>query len=521
MNHRWRWALFAVLLAQSFVFGLKLTDGFYDGRSHLNWGTPFWVLKAEEMHRVRFWTDGAAGVVSKTIPDGAGRRPVEWYASHPQLIAIPLYLWTGLFGFAEWSARSLPIVLTLLTTVLLWLAAKERNGERRATLFAACWAALPSVIVFGRSLEHEPLVMLFAALGVLAQEKFFAGDARWRWAWPLAMTGMMWSDWSGFVFVGLLFLAQLACARSHPPTRALLPLTFLGGAAGLAIVVGQGILTTTVAESAPASVPPSASPADAPSAVRGVIGGFWNQYYNRSGRAGSVAWDYWRMKQAEYFAFNFTAVLGLAGVLSGVAARIKAFRGGRTAGGMTAGGYFLLIAAGNLIYAVVLREATAVHVFFQYYYGAFVAWGLSELIDAIGNAMPEKRRPVALAAWAVALALLATSALKILYNKGGWGGPAEVALLKLIKEYPGASAAMIASPADNYLAHPNVEYYTGQRIWMASPKDAVKKDLVLLAPGDAAVQRKALNYMAGPRAKFNLRACSPQLCLWVKIKTRA
>ena len=106
------------------------------------------------------------------------------------------------------------------STVLLWLAARERNGERRATLFAACWAALPSVIVFGRSLNQEPLVMLFAALGVLAQEKIFAGDARWRWAWPVAMAGMMWSDWSGFVFVGLLFLAQLACARSHPPTRA-------------------------------------------------------------------------------------------------------------------------------------------------------------------------------------------------------------------------------------------------------------------------------------------------------------
>lgn len=520
MNHRWRWALFAVLLAQSFLFGLKLTDGFYDGRAHLNWGAPFWMLKAEEMHRVRFWTDGAAGVVSKAVPDGAGRRPVEWYASHPQLIAIPLYLWTGLFGFAEWSTRSLPIVLSLLTTVLLWLAARERNGERRATLFAACWAALPSVIVFGRNLNHEPLVMLFAALGVLAQEKLFAGNARWRWVWPVAMAGMMWSDWSGFVFVGLLFLAQLAFARSHPPTRALLPLTLLGGAGGLSIVVGQGILTMNVAEGVPALAPPSASPADAPSAIRAVLGGFWNQYYNRSGRAGGAAWGYWRMKQAEYFTINFTAFLGLAGVLSGVAARIKAFRGGRTADGMTAGGYFLLVGAGNLIYAVVLREATAVHIFFQYYYGAFVAWGLAELIDAIGNAMPEKRRPtaVALAVWAVMIAGLSVSAFKTLYIKG-WGGPAEVALLKLIKEYPGAAAAMIASPEDNYLANPNVEYYTGQRIWMAYPEDAIKKDLILLSPGDAAAQQKALNYLAAPRTKFHLRACSPLLCLWVKTRS--
>lgn len=516
MNHGWRWALFAVLLAQSFVFGLKLTDGFYDGGKHLNWGTPFWMLQAKEMHAVRFWTDGAAGVVSKTVEDAAGRRPVQWYASHPQLIAIPLYLWTGLFGFAEWAARSLPIALTLLTTVLLWLAARERHGERRATIFAAFWAALPAVVVFGRSIEHNPLVMLFAALGALAQEKFFAGDARWRWAWPVAMTGMMWSDWPGFVFVGLLFLAQLACARSHPPTRALLPLTVLGGAAGLAIVVGQGVLTrpAAAASTAPAATPAS-SPA-APSTVADLLRFYWHQYYNRSGRAGGAAWDYWRMKQANYFAANFTALGGLAGALAGLAAHAKAFAAGKDAG-MTARGYFLVIALGNLVYAVILREVTAVHIFCQYYYAPFVAWGLAELVGALENALPEKRRPAALAAWAVLLAVLSASALKTLYIKG-WGGPAEVALLKLIKEYPGASAAMIASPEDNYLANPNVEYYTGQRIWMAYPEDAVKKDLVLLAPGDAAVQRKALNYLAGPGAEFNLRACSPLLCLWVKTR---
>jgi len=513
MNHPWRWALFAILLAQSFVFGLKLTDGFYDGAKHLNWSTPFWMLKAEEMHRVRFWTDGAAGVVSKTIEVAAGRRPVEWYASHPQLIAVPIYLWTRLFGFAEWSARTLPIFMTLLTTLLLWLAARERHGERRATVFAACWAALPAVIVFGRSLEHEPLVMLFAALGILAQEKVFAGDARWRWAWPVAMTGMMWSDWSGFVFVGLLFLAQLAGARSHAPTRSLLPLTLAAGAAGLAIVVGQGILTRTVATDIPASGPVPAAAASSP--VRDVLGSFWSQYYNRSGRAGGAAWDYWRMKQVQYFTANFTAILGLAGVLAGIAAHAKAFRD--KGAGMTARGFFLIVALGNVIYAVILREATAVHIFYQYYYGAFVAWGLAELVGFVENALPEKRRSAALAAWAVLLAVLATSGLKTLYIQG-WGGPGEVAVLKLIRQYPGASAAMIASPEDNYLANPNVEYYSGQRIWMAYPEDAVKKDLVLLAPGDAAVQRKALNYLAGPRAKFELRACSPLLCLWVKTR---
>ncbi len=519
MNPRWRYGLFAVLLAQSFVFGLKIKDGFYDGGQHVNWSAPFWLMKAELMHKVSFWTAGAAGVVSTIVAEPGGWRPVDWYASHPQLIAIPLYLWTGHFGLAEWSARSLPIVMTLLTTIMLWLAARERHGERWATVFAGTWAALPAVVVFGRNLEHEPLVMLFAALGVLAQEKFFTGGARWRWVWPVAMVGMMWSDWSGFVFVGLLFLAQLASARSHPPTRALLPLTFLGGAGGLVIVVGQGILTQTVAASVPASAPPAAAPVARSSAVRDVLQSFWNQYYNRSGRAGGAAWEYWLGKQAQYWAANFTAILGVSGALAVLAAQIKAWRGGRERG-MTARDYFLLIAVGNLIYAVVVREATAVHLFYQYYYGVFVAWGLAELVGAVDAYMAAKRRSaaVALAMWAVMIAGLSASAFKTLYVKG-WGGPAEVALLKLIKEYTGASAAMIASPEDNYLANPNVEYYTGQRIWMAYPEDAVKKDLVLLPPGDAAAQQKALNRLAAPSEKFHLRACSPLLCLWVKTRS--
>lgn len=514
MNTRWRYGLFAVLLAQSFLFGLKIDDGFYDGRRHLNWSTPFWMMKGEQMHKVDFWTAGAAGVVSRTVQDAAGRRPVEWYASHPQLIAIPIYLWTGLFGFAERSARSLPIFMTLLTTILLWLAARERRGERWATVFAGCWAALPAIIVFGRSLEHEPLVMLFAALGALAQEKVFTGNARWRWVWPVAMVGMMWSDWSGFVFVGLLFLAQLASARAHRPTRELLPLTALGGAGGLAIVVGQGVLTRTVAQGAAA-----ASSAARPSAVHDVLGSFWSQYYNRSGRAGGAAWDYWLGKQWHYWSTNFTAILGVSGVFAGVAAQVKARLDGRLERGMTARDYFFLVALGNLIYAVIVREATAVHLFYQYYYGAFVAWGLAELIEAVAAAAVKRRLPafLATAAWAAVIAVLSTSALRTLYMKE-WGGPAEVKLLKLIKEYPGASAAMIASPEDNYLANPNVEYYAGQTIWMAYPEDAVKKDLVLLSPGDTAAQAKALNFLAAPRETFTLRACSPLLCLWVKTR---
>src|SRR5581483_3169781 len=146
---------------------------------------------ARQMHLVRFWTDGFAGAVNAAVHTPGGWKPAGWYASHPQLIAIPVYLWTGLFGFEEWSARSLTATVSLLTTALLWLAARERHGARRATLFAAFWVALPAVVVYGRNLEHVPFVAFFLAWAALAQEKTLAGRERWAWVWAAAMAGLV------------------------------------------------------------------------------------------------------------------------------------------------------------------------------------------------------------------------------------------------------------------------------------------------------------------------------------------
>ena len=509
-----RYGLFGILLAQSFVYGLRLRDGFYDGNQHLSWSTPFYLMKGQEMHQVPFWTKGVAGFVSKSVPTANGRLPVEWYASHPQLLAIPIYLWTGLFGYDEWVGRSLPILATFLTTILLWLGVRERHDARLATIFAGAWAALPAVVVYGRSLEHEPLVMLFASLALLAHEKFAAGGARWRWAWFAALIVMMWSDWSGFVFAGVLFAAQVGLSLWHRPTRRLALLTALSIVAALVIVLTQLILTKTPP---PAGV---AAPAGIVTNVGMGVGSLWNQYYNRSGLAGGAPWGYWRLKQALYWSTNFGSIIGLLGLLAGLASLLAV--GGRDLqdNGLSVRAILFLIAFGNLIYAVIVREATAVHLFYQYYYGAFVAWGLAEIVEWVRRAAIRAGRPPALAlvAWAAMLATLSVGAVRTLYTRE-WSGPGEVALLKLMKTYPPESTAvMIASPEDNYLANPSGEYYTGQRIWMAYPEDAVMKDLVLLAPGDLDSQQAALNMLAAPKSKFQLRACSTLLCLWVRTK---
>lgn len=512
----WQYGLIVILVAQSFVFGLRVQDGFYDGKKHVNWSPPFWLMKGQAMHKVNFWTEGYAGVVSEVASTPSGWKIKSWYASHPQLIAIPIYAWTGLFGYAEWSARTLTIFTSLITTILLWFASRERFGARRATVFVGLWAALPVIVNYGRSLEHEPFITLFLSLAFLGHEKVLAGKRRWHWAWLIAIIGMLWSDWSGFVFAGLFGLAQLAVAWHHRPTRDLLRGTVLGGLIGGMIVGVQTHLTT--AQRDPSGAVLGHGVADS---LTQTVGFAWGQYYGRSGRKGGVPWGYWFQKQVMYWFTNFTRELGLLGLLGGLWAFARDAGRRRWLGlreqGLSLRDLLLLTALGTLIYAVVLRDATAVHIFYQYFYSLFVAWGLAECLEWLRLKTAATALPAAaLAAWIAMIAVLSHQGLTLVYTQG-WGGPAEAKLLGLIRGFPpGTTVAMIGTPEDDLLNYPNVEYYTGQRISFAYPEDAVKKDLVLLAPGNIGVQAAALNRLAAPAFKFQLRGCAPALCLWVK-----
>jgi len=496
----WGWGLAAVAAAQLFVYSQRITEGFYDGRMHLSWGPPFWLLKAEQMHKVDFWTAGRAGVVSEAVATPSGARPKAWYFSHPQFIAIPLYVWTGIFGTAEWSARSLAAFATLLSTVFLWLAVRERQGPRRATLFTALWAALPVIVVFGRKLDQEPWVMLFVSIAAFGHERFTSGRQKLPWCWSAAVAGMMWADWSGFVFAALFFAAQALLARHHRPTRRLLCATALGGAAGLAIVGAQTILTG------------------------GTLSAMQAQYYGRSGRAGDAAWSYWLGRQRDFWRVNFTFIPGLLGLLWALGARLRGLSARRLrelqGGGMSLGWLFFLVALGTLAYAGVVRQAAAVHLYYQYFYSLFVAWGLLELIEWCRETALRFRWPqaAATALWAACVGVLFYNGIAVfnMIESQSWGGPAEVKLLKMIKAFPPqATVAAIASPDfDNWLGHPNIQYYSGHKISAMLPGEGVRSDLVLLAPGDLDEKEAALDYLAGPKSKFRLRACTSALCLW-------
>lgn len=520
----WRFSLGGILAAQLTVYASELTAGFYDGRLHVNWGPPFWLLKAEAMHKVAFWTAGYAGVVSKAVLTPSGWQPQGWYASHPQFIAIPLYLWTGLFGFAEWSARSLMISLTLITTALLWAAVRERHGERRAAMFTAAWAALPVIVIYGRSLELMPFLMSFLALAALAHEKVLAGKRGWLGAWFAAMAGMLWSEWFGFVFVALFVAAQACVAWGHRPSRPLLRATLLGALAGCAIVGIQAALIGAGHER-PLDQPlgGAAAAAGGSPTLAATLRYFWGLYYNASGRAAGAPLGDWFRKQGLFWATNFTAILGWLGLSCGLVSLARDACAGRRSrwrdGGMSLRDLFFLSALGTLLYALVVREASFVHLFYQYYYSVFVAWGLVELIEW-GRAAAAPRPwagHAALAAWALCIGVLLRGGISIMSIKG-WGGPVEVKLLKSIRRYPPeATVGLIGSLDDNLLAYPNTEYYSGRRILSMYPEDGVKKDLVLLPPGDYDRQGAALDYLAAPKHRFELRACAPALCLWEKV----
>jgi 4-amino-4-deoxy-L-arabinose transferase-like glycosyltransferase len=490
----WRRGWLGILGAQLVVYALRLTDGFYDGRQHVNWGPPFWLMRAVEMHKVSFWSDGYASAVMQTAATPDGWRPTVWYLSHPQLISVAVYLWTGLFGYAEWAARSLTSFVTILTALALWLAAEERHGARRATLFVGAWAALPMVIVYGRNLEHVAFVTLFLAVAALGHEKARAGKPGWRWCWAAGIVGLLWSDWFGWPIAALFFAAQALVERQ------LLWETALAGAAGSALVLAQVALPHAASQSA-AGV---AVDGHGQSPTRYL----WEQYHARSGHGAPLG--AWLRRQVQYWSVNFAPGAGVLALVWGLGAQARGFA--RKRDGLSLRELLFLGAAGNLAYALVVRDASSVHLFYQYPYGPWVAWELAALVERLGAATA--RRAVSSAAWAALVGALLYRGLTLLYVRG-WGGPAETALLKLIKTYPPeATVSVIASPEDNWLAMPNVEYYSGRRIWNAYPEDAVKKDLVLLPPGDPDRQKAALDYLAGPRWRFLPRACAPSLCLW-------
>lgn len=504
-----RWGVVLVLALQIAIFSLRLTDPFIDGRFHVNWGPPFWLLKAQQMHQANF-LKSYLGVTAEVVQTPSGSRATSWYSSHPQLIAIPLYIWTGLFGFSEWVVRSLAALCMLSATLLLWFALRYRHTTKQTMLFLFFFAALPVIINFGSKLDQEPIVMVAIALLFLGHERFIAGRERFPWTWTIATTLMLWSDWSGFIFGVLFFLAALLVQKTHPPTRKIVHGSIAGGVLGSGIVFVQTALELH---------------------ERGhIMQSFVGLYKYRSNSTEPGFWYSWIHRQISFFALNFSGIIGLVGLISvvmSVGAALKkyavAFKNGLTLGHLTA-----LIGVGTFLYALIVPQATEIHVYYQIFYALPIAYGIMLAVEMFELYLRRHQQQIVIASVAVVLALAWSihNGITNLYTDqvNAWGTKNEIELLKYVGTFkPEIVVTFIGDKGFNaWLDNPNIQYYAGRAIHIVEdPLGAAGSDWAMFGNAKESVVTQEvheLNKVTDKAYEFHLVKCSPLLCLAQRTK---
>ena len=128
--------------------------------------------------------------------------PDAFYVHHPTLLPTLVTGAFAMFGESEWAARTVPIVCSLLSAVLLWLIVRSAVNARAATLTAAIFATLPMEIHYGDMVDFEPC-LLMCMLAVLLCLRLWQVTAHRRWAVLAAVCAMftLWMDWPGYLFV--------------------------------------------------------------------------------------------------------------------------------------------------------------------------------------------------------------------------------------------------------------------------------------------------------------------------------
>lgn len=503
-----RWAVIgfiAVIAFQIGIYSLRVNDRFYDGRFHINWGPPFWLMHAQQMHRVSF-VKSYFGVVSGTTSTPSGMIAEGFYSSHPQFIAIPLYLWTGAFGFSEAAVRTLPALATIVTIAMLWFALRERNGKWFSLVAVATAATFPIVMLYGRKLDQEPFVLFFLSLAFLAHEKYARGGMWWRFMWGGAMLGLVWSDYSGWIFVALFAAAQGIVALKHIETRKLFWWTLGGGAFGAAIVVIQTILETR--------------------ATGGKISGLFDLYKYRSNTKYPNFWYQWMRRYFGFLRLNY-GYAGYAGLTVFLIAAGHRYARGRIVNlkknGLTLFDLCGLVGFGTIIYAFLVPQATFIHLYYQYYYLLPFAYGLTIGLQWIYR---RARRDYVYAYVAGGLALLILTlnsyeGFKNIYDdiRQGFGARSDIDLIMKFRDADeSVSLAAIGPPAmGSWYDNPNIRYYAHRPIKFYEPKPAAEYEWIFAPAPDREYAGNLLNNVAIKNTKFEVTACSANLCLFHRV----
>ncbi len=475
-----------MLLAQGVFGSFGIAAPFSDGRLHWNWGPPFWLFHAQQINSVGL-VGARFGVVSDVVVRGGKTVANGFYQSHPQLIGPVVALWTRFFGYEEWSIRLLALVLTMATTIFLWLAIRKLFSTRVAHSTSILWAMMPIIAVYGRKLDQEPLVLFFLVLALFGFAHVRQTTGR-PWLFFFGLICACLSDWSGFVFAACLSATCFLFGKKEDR-----PFVIAGGAA---IIGGLVVLFLQLA---------------AQQAVTHTTINFVSLYQFRSEAAApSVAAWFW--KQWQYLVDNF-------GILAAVIFPLAIwFFVGRSSSERSEGrlprALFGAIIIGQLAYLAVVPQAAAIHGYFQYYFSLPLAVGLALVFERMRFHRRGAGSAGVLFVFCLALQLVGTGLLWAQIRHAWYGDATDVALLRHIIQYPQTTKVKALGGPQGWFDNPNIRYYAGRNISVATPGALPLPDVYVVTKegADALVDRLRIAAIA-PKPMPVRRECSTHFCL--------
>lgn len=374
------WAVYALLLA---VYAAGLTHGLSHPWIGLHdWNGAFFSQLARNLLRYPLEIHGGMPLVAvgEAVPPPEER---SIYATHP---AGLVWLVAGsfvLFGETEWAARLVPIVCSLGALVLLVrLVAKCQNYDT-AWLTGLLYATMPLAVYFGRMVNHEPVGVFFMLAALTAWTEAVeeqGGARRWRWAWWPAWAGatwaMIWVDWSGLLFTGLMGLHAVHEYRQRGlPGRALLGMaaTTAAGATSMLVHLVYAGLSGRWADLWAIFLSRSVTPA--------------GDGLGKGGAAPGAVWDY--TVQNLTWPMILAAAVGLA---------VWCLRRHGDPNPPTAGPRRAtcraarVLPATGLLWLVVFWRQYELHNYWLFYLGPVVAWLAANGVLAVGRAAESLRR---------------------------------------------------------------------------------------------------------------------------------
>lgn len=194
---------------------------------HHDWNSNIWTLTAK--NNLNY------GVFCTKLGQTTSFRPtnncnqLRYYMNHPPLVSWLLTISYSLFGFSEYAGR-LPFILCSIASAILIFLIGQKLYNRYVGFFTSLFfMATPMFNYFGKSINHEPLVLFSILLAVYSYISWIKNSKQKSYHCYLLsalITGL--SGWHGyFIYPFLLVLTFFYNKRSTK--KCFVPLIILLG----------------------------------------------------------------------------------------------------------------------------------------------------------------------------------------------------------------------------------------------------------------------------------------------------